>query len=205
MIDVLDSMINVIDPEMPAQIARWGGSYSTWQQNVQDLRNFINQRCSTMNVGFVPCYQPAISGPYDVTVEILGQGEVEMSNNNFINDVNTPWNDQRFGGVKLPFEVKNGNFQNWDVIPSGVYTYDPNVDTLVLDLQGDVTVIANFIAPIPAKDIVFNIKPAGTNTSLNVNGNNIVNFPHTETFLLNDTVDINANICLLYTSPSPRD
>ena len=198
MIDVLDSMVNVIDPEMPAQIARWGGSYSTWQQNVQDLRNFINQRCSTMNVGFVPCYQPAISGPYDVTVEILGQGEVEMSNNNFINDGNTPWYDQRFGGVKLPFEVKSGNFQNWDVVPSGVYTYDPNVDTLVLDLQGNVTVIANFIAPIPTKDVVFNISTAGTNTSLNINGNNIVNFPHTETFLLNDTVDFSANIDPLY-------
>ena len=61
------------------------------------------------------------------------------------NEINTPWTDQRFGGVILPFEVKSGTFQNWEIIPAGVYVYDPLVDTLELDLQGDVTVIANFI------------------------------------------------------------
>ena len=28
-----------------------------------------------------------------------------MSNNNIINDLNTPFTDERFGGVDLPFEV----------------------------------------------------------------------------------------------------
>ena len=40
MIAVLDSMIAVIDPEMPRQIAKWGGTYAGWQNNVTDLRNF---------------------------------------------------------------------------------------------------------------------------------------------------------------------
>ena len=69
-------------------------------------------------------------------VEIIGIGEVEMSDGNIINEINTPWTDQRFGGVILPFEVKSGTFQNWEVIPAGVYVYDPLVDTLELDLQG---------------------------------------------------------------------
>ena len=57
MINYLDSLINIIDPEMPGQITRWGGgTYVDWQQNVQDLRDFINQRCSTINASFVnPC------------------------------------------------------------------------------------------------------------------------------------------------------
>ena len=89
MILLLDSMISIIDPEMPRQISTWGGgSYGDWQQNVQDLRDFINQRCTAMNDGFVPCYQPEISGPYNVTVEIIGVGEVQMSNGNFINNTN---------------------------------------------------------------------------------------------------------------------
>ena len=81
MIAILDSMINVIDPEMPRQIAKWGGTYTEWQSNVQDIRDFINARCSIMNAGFGPCY-PALSGPHNVTVEIIGIGEVEMSDAN---------------------------------------------------------------------------------------------------------------------------
>ena len=31
-----------------------------------------------------------------------------MSDGNIINNLNTPFIDQRFGGVNLPFEVKSG-------------------------------------------------------------------------------------------------
>ncbi|MEE2954408.1 MAG: CotH kinase family protein, partial [Bacteroidota bacterium] len=199
MIAVLDSMIAIIDPEMPRQISTWGGgNYADWQQNVQDLRDFINQRCAAMNNGFVPCYQPQISGPYDVTVEIIGVGEVEMSTNNFINNNNTPWIDSRFGGVELPFEITSGSFQNWEVLPLGVYTYSPFADTLVLDLQGDVTVRANFIPPLPTRNIVYNIEPAGTMSSVLINGNIITNFPYTETYIKGDTISLSPNIDPLY-------
>ena len=117
MIHILDSMIAVIEPEMPRQISTWGGNYATWQSNVQDMRDFILARCSTMNNGFIPCY-PALSGPYNVTVEIVGIGEVEMSDDNIINETNTPQVYSRFGGISLPFDVKSGTFQNWEVIPA---------------------------------------------------------------------------------------
>ena len=123
MVNLLDSMINIIDPEMPRQISRWGGgTYSDWQGNVTDLRNFILARCDSMNSGFVDC-DSAITGIHNVTVEIIGIGEVEMSNNNFINNLNTPFVDERFGGVGLPFEVKSGNFIYWEVLPTGAVSY----------------------------------------------------------------------------------
>jgi PKD repeat protein len=194
MIHILDSMIAVIDPEMPRQITTWGGTYAAWQGNVQDLRNFILARCDSMNSGFVDC-DTAITGPYDVTVEIIGIGEVEMSNGNIINNLNTPWTDQRFGGISLPFEVKSGSFDHWEVISTNTYIYDPNVDTLVLDLQGDVTVQAYFI---PTKDITYNVIPAGSNTTITVNGNVINTFPTTISYIVNDTVNISPNIDPLY-------
>ncbi|MBE50724.1 MAG: hypothetical protein CMP51_03425 [Flavobacteriales bacterium] len=197
MVDLLDSMVAVIDPEMPRQISTWGGNYNTWLSNVQDLRNFISARCSTMNVGFIPCY-PSLSGPFNVNVEIIGVGEVEMSDNNMINDGNTPENFSRFGGVSLPFEVKSGTFQNWEVIPSGAYVYDPLVDTLVLDLQGDVTIIANFIPPTPTRDIVYTIEPLGTSTTIDVNGVNINTFPTTINYTIGDTVIVEPQIDPLY-------
>ena len=197
MIAILDSMINVIDPEMPRQIAKWGGTYTEWQSNVQDIRDFINARCSIMNAGFGPCY-PALSGPHNVTVEIIGIGEVEMSDGNLINQNNTGWTDQRYGGVNLPFEVKSGTFQNWEIVPSGVYTYDPLVDTLVLDLQGNVTVIANFIPPVETRDITYKINPPGTASDIIVDGNNLGVNPSTITYTIGDTVTASPVIDPLY-------
>jgi hypothetical protein len=190
MVNLLDSMIAIIEPEMPRHIQLWGGSYAQWQGNVQDLRNFILARCDSMNTGFVPCYPTLLSGPYNVTVEIIGVGEVEMSDDNIINEINTPWTDQRFGGIILPFKVKSGTFQNWEIIPTGVYVYDPLVDTLDLDLQGDVTVIANFIPPTPTRDIVYKVEPAGTTTSIDVNGVNINVFPTSINYIIGDTVSV---------------
>ena len=189
MINVLDSMIAVIDPEMPRQIATWGGTYAEWQSNVQDMRDFILDRCSIMNNGFIPCY-PSLSGPFNVTLEIIGVGEVEMSDDNIVNEINTPQGYSRFGGVSLPFNVKSGTFQNWEIIPSGVYVYDPLVDTLEFELQGDVTVIANFIPPTPTRDIVYKVEPAGTTTSIDVNGININVFPTSINYTIGDTVSL---------------
>jgi len=197
MVHVLDSMIAVIDPEMPRQITTWGGSYAAWQGNVQDLRNFILARCDSMNSGFVDC-DTAISGPYDVTVEIIGIGEVEMSNGNLINDLNTPWTDQRFGGIALPFEVKSGPFDHWEVLPAGSYVYDPNVDTLVIDLQGDVTIQAYFVPPTPTRDITYDVVPAGTSTTITVDGTIINTFPTPINYIINDLVNIDPNIDPLY-------
>ncbi|MDC0204597.1 CotH kinase family protein [Flavobacteriales bacterium] len=195
MIHILDSMIAVIDPEMPRQITRWpGGTYAGWQSNVTDLRNWILARCDSMNSGFVDC-DTAITGIYDVTIEIIGVGEVEMSNGNFINNLNTPFTDQRFGGIALPFEVKSGNLIYWEVIPSGVYIYDPLQDTLIIDLQGDVTVKAFFGE---SRNVVYDIVPNTTTTSIDINGVEINTFPHTETYLLADTITISPNIDPLY-------
>ena len=173
MIHILDSMIAVIDPEMPRQITTWGGNYAAWQSNVTDLRNFILARCDSMNSGFVDC-DTAITGIFNVTVEIVGVGEVEMSNSNIINPLNSGWTDQRFGGIDLPFEVVSGTFDHWEVISATAYVYDPNVDTLVLDLQSDVLVRAYFGE---SRGVVFDIDPLGTTTSIDINGTIIGVFP----------------------------
>jgi len=150
-----------------------------------------------MNNGFIPCY-PALSGPYNVTVEIVGIGEVEMSDGNIINETNTPQIYSRFGGVALPFEVKNGSFQSWEVLPAGIYVYNPLVDTLELDLQGDVTVIANFIPAVPTRDITYNVSPSGSSTIIDINGTIINTFPTTITYFINDTISLSPGIDPLY-------
>ena len=68
MISLLDSMINIITPEMPGQIAKWGGTMAGWNSNVQDLRDFINLRCAALEQGLIDCY--SLTGPYAVTFDV---------------------------------------------------------------------------------------------------------------------------------------
>ena len=198
MITYLDSLINIIDPEMPGQIAQWGGgTYADWQQNVQDLRDFINQRCSTINASFVnPCY-PQLLGPYNVTVIIDGIGEVKVSGITVAQN-NSGWTGQYFGGVTLPFEVKSGTFYYWEVNPINTYVYDSLVDTLALNLLGDVTVTAHFTPPVEYKDVVYQVIPTGTNSTIDANGTILSAFPTTETYVLGDTVSLIPTINPLY-------
>jgi gliding motility-associated-like protein len=196
MIYVLDSMVAVIEPEMPRQIATWGGTYAAWQSNVTDLRDFILARCDSMNSGFVDC-DTAITGIFNVTVEIVGVGEVEMSNSNIINPLSSGWTDQRFGGIDLPFKVVSGTFDHWEVISATAYVYDPNVDTLVLDLQSDVLVKAYFGE---SRGVVFDIDPdpLGTTTSIDINGTMIGAFPYSMSPMVGDNISLIPNIDALY-------
>lgn len=45
MLNELNKVQNILDPEMPRHCARWGVSYPLWKQNVDTLRNFIASRC----------------------------------------------------------------------------------------------------------------------------------------------------------------
>ena len=106
LISHLDSLINLIEPEMPMQIDRWGGNYNTWQSNVNDMRDFIEERCEIINSGILDCYEDEynIEGPYSVTINIEPplSGIVDM-NNYPIN--NYPFNGSYFGGVLQQIEA----------------------------------------------------------------------------------------------------
>ena len=95
MVSLLDSMVAVIDPEMARQIATWGGTYSDWQTNVQDIRDFIIQRSAILPASFLSCYS-GLSGPYNAQVNVVGDGEVEVSDGILVNNMNTSHSSLRF-------------------------------------------------------------------------------------------------------------
>jgi len=51
----LDAMVAEIRPEMPRQIERWGGTLQEWEDNVDSLRVFVEQRCELIGEG-MECY-----------------------------------------------------------------------------------------------------------------------------------------------------
>ena len=87
-----------------------------------------------------------------------------------IDQNNSGWTGQYFGGVTLPFEAKSGTFYYWEVDPPNTYMYDSLVDTLALSLLGNVTVTAHFIPPTEYKNVVYQVIPTGTTTTIDANG-----------------------------------
>ena len=104
MLTVLDSMIAVIEPEMPKQIARWGGTMTEWQSNVQDLRDFIGARCNNLDDGALDCYDE-LEGPYELTLKTIpdGIGEIDF---NTLDIENFLWTGNYFGGMENKIKAK---------------------------------------------------------------------------------------------------
>ena len=119
MIEKLDSMLVVIEPEMPGQIERWGGSMSEWESNVDDLKDFINQRCEAVNTTMTDCYSE-LSGPYNLTLITQPDGVGEIDFNTLDIEV-FPWEGNYYGGMENNIKAKVFNdfedthvFSHWE-------------------------------------------------------------------------------------------
>lgn len=148
---LLDSMINEIQPEMAQHATRWGGSYATWQANVQAMRDFINTRCVELTQGLIDCY--TLDGPYDLVVDVspVGAGEVKV---NSVWAPTYPWAATYFGGINTNFIAKANVgyvFDHWE------FTIGPMLqaigeDTNAMELNGPENVVAVFVADNPDLD-----------------------------------------------------
>lgn len=140
---LLDSMINVIDPEMGAQIALWGGTYAGWQSAVQTLRDFIDERCVAMEAGLIGCYD--LTGPYDITFDVTpaGSGEIKV---NSIWQNSFPWTASYFGQIQTNTIARANpgfEFDYWSVTTGPML--NPTVeDTNGIMITGPETITAHF-------------------------------------------------------------
>ena len=199
MIEVLDSMILVIEPEMPRQIQRWGGNINTWNNNVQDIRDFILARCNNEIIGGITdCYDVV---PYNVTFQIDGVGDIIVGETE-LSPYETPYSGTYFGDLEIDLEAiidsvvgPCSSFQGWEIISGTGVIADPTAPITTLIVQSDVTVQAIFgipaSGPVP---IVSDVFPAGAGNIV-FNGTAQVNYP--ETFSVNagdsTTVSVTAN------------
>ncbi len=138
----LDSLINIIEPEMNNQINKWGGSYADWQTNVQALRDFIDQRCIEISQGMKDCYN--LTGTYNLTfdVEPVNSGKIKA---NSIQIPNYPWSGDYYGGIDIILKAKafpSYVFEYWELVDPVVA--DPDSADVTLDPTQDQTIIAHF-------------------------------------------------------------
>lgn len=148
---LLDSCINQITPEMTAHCAKWGGSLSGWQANVQDLRDFINLRCTALNQGMINCYQ--VTGPYQTIIDVTpaGAGEVKV---NSVWAPMYPWTTNYFGNIQTNLIAKPNTgyaFSHW-TYTANTLTQPIVQDTNSMDILAPVTITAVFVLDNPDLD-----------------------------------------------------
>ena len=149
MIPLLDSMIAVIEPEMQRQIDTWGGTYGGWQDNVQELRDFITTRCSFINTGIVDCYD--VTGPFPLEVKIEPANSPNKVKVNTIVPNSYPYQGEYFGGVDVGLEAQPGinwAFDHWEVANQ---IFGPDQFAMAIDLSWEMgdTITAFFQPGVP--------------------------------------------------------
>lgn len=166
-IALLNNMIAEIDPEMTAQIARWsGGTYAGWQNNVNILRTFIQQRCVALQQGMIDCYN--LTGPYDITIDVAPAGAGTVDVNSLTLD-NYPWSGIYYGGIDIILKATPANntyiFDHWEMVNTPVPS--TTADSITVNLTSNDNIVAHF----KTNDVLLNVFIA-TAFSPNGDGNN---------------------------------
>ncbi len=118
MLPLLDSMTGTIAPEMVRHVDRWGGTVAEWEENVQEMRDFIEERCAIIDTAIVDCYEDeGLSGPWQVTIDVDPPGGGFVQANTTIG-IDYPWSTVYFGGIDMTMTAvpeEDWLFLNWEI------------------------------------------------------------------------------------------
>lgn len=146
LITVLDSMVANIAPEMPRQIQRWGGNITTWENNVQNVRDFLETRCQSLVTSLATCYN--LTGPFscEYNVQPQGAGKIKM-NSEWLSSF--PFTAQMYGNIEtlLTAEAAPGYvFSHW-VVDGAVISPDSQAENINFQISQATDVTAYFFNP----------------------------------------------------------
>lgn len=197
MIPFLDSLVALIAPEMPGQIARWGGSMAEWEANVQVMRNFIEQRCVAIEEGMVDCYE--LEGPFDVVFNV----DPPLSGSIVINSIQPqtyPWSGTFYGGINTtlaPVPADGFVFSHWEVFSTNAVLPTLTDSLVTIDFLSADSVVAHFVPPI-RYDVVLDVMPKSEAATITFEGTTYTTFPVLVTAPEGVDVDITVNPALYY-------
>ncbi|HNL38519.1 MAG TPA: CotH kinase family protein, partial [Saprospiraceae bacterium] len=149
---LLDSMTNVIAPEMAQHCARWGGTVGQWQQHVDAIHDFINTRCQLIDQSIADCYD--VSGPFGLTVQISPAGSPNQVMVNTITPGVYPFVAEYFGGLNIDLVAKAAPgwvFDHWEV-SGNVFGPNQNAEAISMAFQTTGIVTAFFTPTGPCSE-----------------------------------------------------
>jgi gliding motility-associated-like protein len=155
---VLDSLILMIGPEMPDQITRWGGTMTQWQQNVTDMKQFIDDRCAALAAGLIGCYN--LTGPHDLKFNVnpAGAGEIDV---NSITPSNYVYSGTYFGNIDILLDADENTgymFSHWEIFNNTLDSALTNDKNSLQITQPD-SIIAHFVPIGDTVRLVFDVDP----------------------------------------------
>jgi gliding motility-associated-like protein len=158
MLPFLDSLIANIAPEMPRQIARWNGSVAGWEANVQNLRQFIEDRCVLFQEGMVDCYD--LEGPFDVVFNVDPplSGSIKI---NSITPSTYPFSGVYYGNIETslaPIPADDFVFSHWEVFSTNTVLPTTTDSLVTIDFLTADSVVAHF-HPSIRYDIMLDMVP----------------------------------------------
>lgn len=166
MLPYLDSLVALIAPEMPGQVARWGGTVAGWQANVQAMRDFIEARCTAIQQGMVDCYN--LEGPDSVVFKVDPplSGTIKI---NSITPAQLPFAGLYYGGINTTLQAKAAEgweFDHWTTVHA---TVAPTLgDSIVAtNFNGPDTVIAHFKPPLTYPVVLLTDPPGSADIRYN--------------------------------------
>lgn len=185
----LDSIVNVLTPEMPGQIARWGGTMAGWNANLTFLRNEINGRCNVITQGAIDCYN--VTGPYDVVVLVDPPltGNVTFMTNAI---TSYPWTGTYFGTTVIDMQAAAAMGWNFDYWELNSHVVAPNqfATNVTFTLNSNDTIIAHFAQPDSLK-IMYRVMAPLTG-KINLNGSTIPTYPYTDNVAPGEVYNLSA-------------
>lgn len=187
----LDSLIDVIRPEMPAQIARWTGSVAGWEAEVTELRDFIIARCGLIVGGMEDCFGED-AWPITLQVDPPLSGEITI---NTLEPPYYPFNAVYLSGVELDLtalELDGWTFDRWE-LNNNVVLPGTDEPAVVLELVEGDTITAHFrLTELPAYNIHVVVQPPGAGT-VTINALEPISYPWDGSYLSGSLVSVTAN------------
>ncbi|MBT3250469.1 MAG: hypothetical protein HN729_05755 [Candidatus Marinimicrobia bacterium] len=149
-LDHISDIMEVIEPEMPDHINRWGGSMSEWYSRIGVINNFANQRLGYMMGHFMSEFDLDETGQIILGITIPNSGQIKI---NSLTLDSYPWQGTYFQGVDIELTALPANgytFSGW----SANYGANP---TIYVAPQNVLSITAYF-NPIPGyqENIVIN-------------------------------------------------
>ena len=163
-----------------------------WQQNVQDLKDFIDARCVAITTGLIDCY--SLSGPYSLTVDVDPplSGDVKI---NSTTPSSYSYTGTYYGGIDILLKANPATgfvFSYWEVMTDTVLP-DSLLSNVTLTIDASDTVIAHFIPQSQVQNfgVTLYVQPAGSGT-IDYNSTTISSFPYTDSASAGDTIILSA-------------
>ena len=168
MLGYLDSIEQLIDPEMERHALRWNGTYTEWKNNLDELRDFITNRCNILPSLMEDCYD--VEGPFQTVIKVEPplSGTVNINTLTYTAD-QFPHTQPYFGGTDAGLNLwamadlsAGYKFDHWS---AGNHTFaDPDSTFAYLDLSAADTIVAHFskvstavgepvVAPVPEFEV----------------------------------------------------